>query len=516
MSNLEQINWAEALREPFEIVKREQVDDFIQTSGLICLHQLLESTDELSSFSNGKVLRTYLKQALTQGYFSIKSPRDGRVIKTGASIILPDQSAYVCVPEVPGLLIGIGNLGLGYPICALIFVLQKTVIVLDNDFWSIKLLDFSQLANTIENCNWRPSYASNQLMLVIGDPNYAHNIWNELSTVEEILHIGLHKKPVSLITTHAPVGKVKEIFPELQYWDESHQSWSLLANRNAEGQLILPVGGLKISNTLRQRVLRFAKKQGLSCEAIAVKHSIRRSKPLLWISLRTHNRTAVNLTEMLVDLCHQFLLKNASGKVIIDGFSLSADARTNPSINLPACTALIDADKAQFNEIIELLKQRDNSYSDRVLSAIGFTILESILLAQYPHYYFCHHGTVQHKIGWFTNTSGVVHSNHIVLASLPSTWVAEQSEIAQMPIYIEPQWVEDMQSLTKKGGVQTVLMHDNYLFTDIKAITAFVLEGFEQSIKVKRQNAFIPRWKARLCKLTSFRAVYSKILQRLM
>lgn len=500
------MNWTKALREPFQIINREDVAVFIETSGMIFLHQFLESVDELSSFSKEKALRTYLKQALLHGYFSMKSPRDGRVVRTGGSIILPDQSVYVCVPEIPGLLIGIGNLGLGYPIFALIFVAQKTVILLDSDFWSVKLLDFSPLANTIERCNWHPAYANNKLMLVIGDANYAHNIWNELSTVEEILHETLHKKTLSLITTHSPIGNVKGIFPELKAWDESYLSPALLPDINGNGQLILPVGGLKISKTLSRRVLHFAKKQGLSAQGLAVKRSIRRSKPVLWVSLRTHNRTAVNLTEMLVDLCHQFLLKNPSGKVVIDGFSLSVDARTNPSINLPACMALIEADKAQYHEIMELLKQRDRHYAGRVVSAIGLSILESLLLAQYSHYYFCHHGTVQHKIGWFTNAFGVVHSNNSVLALLPSEWVGEQSEIAQAPIYIGPDWVLDRQSGIEKTPLEKVMMYDNYLLTDIKAITAFVLYNFEQSMKVKKQNGFIRRCLARLQKLIAFLA----------
>lgn len=481
-------SWATRLQSPFETLKREELANASKLLGFTYLQEFLGSIDELSSFTNKKTLRVYLQQALKHGYFWVSSPIDGRYKKSGGSIILPNKTCFVCVPEIPGVLLGVGNLGLGYPIFATFFVSHQTVIMLETDLWSFQLVNLNLLASIIENKNWLPDYANPKKILVTGDGNYAHNAWNELGTFEEIAAIGSVDSNVSVISTHETIGPFKSLFPEFSHLSTSVLAEYLLPDLNNSGQLILPVGSSLISKLLVDRIIKYSLEQPIGKQFLIAKHTRDSGNPVLWLSLRARDRIALNLTTLLVDISARFLSQYPQGKVILDGYSVPYDIESNPCVDL-RIKEFIEVELEQALEIQGGLTKLGID-SNKILIAIGCPISESLLLAQYASFYFCHHGSVQHKIGWFSQIYGIVHSNSVVLAGMPKVWFADQSEIALPATYVDPILIDDMpleideERLEHRENLQ---IH-NYIFNDVTAIADFVLKEFEKTVMIKNRN----------------------------
>jgi hypothetical protein len=75
-------------------------------------------------------------------------------------------------------------------------------------------------------------------------------------------------------------------------------------------------------------------------------------------------------------------------------------------------TTLSRAGKDEIDAIIgELTRKSRPLPSQRIVNVGGLGVLDTITLAQLADAYFCHAGTVQHKIGWTANRPGLIHGN---------------------------------------------------------------------------------------------------------
>jgi hypothetical protein len=112
------------------------------------------------------------------------------------------------------------------------------------------------------------------------------------------------------------------------------------------------------------------------------------------------------------------------------------------------------------------------------------------MLSRCANVYFCHHGTVQHKIGWFTPVPGVVHCNRAMLAATPAVWVAAQSEIAVPPLYLSPDIIGDADDTAGTGSeFAHLLRHENYTFMNIPAaVNTFFTHAGDANFKASRED----------------------------
>ena len=111
---------------------------------------------------------------------------------------------------------------------------------------------------------------------------------------------------------------------------------------------------------------------------------------------------------------------------------------------------------------------------------MGLSLLESIDLSALAQFYFCHHGTVQHKIGWIAGCPGVVHSNRRVLEQSPGAWVEAQAPGTPRPIYIPADYVRDAPPIP--GGADGQASDpSNYRIVDVPGVVDFVMRELEKA-----------------------------------
>jgi hypothetical protein len=93
--------------------------------------------------------------------------------------------------------------------------------------------------------------------------------------------------------------------------------------------------------------------------------------------------------------------------VVFDGFSIPAD-RSEASEKVEYAS-IIDEENAVVDAVRR--KLRDRNIQIVIFNIIGRTIFDAIEWAHAIDVYISPFGTIQHKVGWFANKRGIIHSN---------------------------------------------------------------------------------------------------------
>lgn len=417
------------------------------------------------------VIRGYLRGLLRDGSFTIRSPRTGAMLRSGGSLLLRDKSVWFCFPQEPDLLLAIANLGGGFPVSGLLVGAARRLIVLDPDVWAVGLPHLPRLAAVIAASGWSPAPAGPP-RLVLGDPNFAHHAWNQLPG----LLAPFPGAAPDLVVTHEPIGRLPDILPRLRRCAIARHPVTALEGLNGTGHCFVPVGTTRVPRQLVTLVLAHAARQARAETQALLSRLAALPGPVIWISLRTRNRTATNQAEFLGAVCQGLLEAHPGAAVLLDGHSAPADLAENGDYDRTGIAETIAGDRALAESL------RAGLPAGRVFAAIGLPVPDSLLLAQRAAFYVCHHGTVQHKIGWFSSTPGVVHTNPRAVALDPAPWVAAQSELAVPPVYLPAAFVEAATSGAAGDPQQQSMLHEDYRITDIPGATGFILRQAKQAL----------------------------------
>jgi hypothetical protein len=162
------------------------------------------------------------------------------------------------------------------------------------------------------------------------------------------------------------------------------------------------------------------------------------------------------------------LLAEGGFAFVLDGFSRPNDYTSNEDYPKAAIEHTIAQESAVVAALLTRLRQRAGGrVLDRVHPAIGLDLLTSIHLAANCHAYFAHHGTLQHKLGYFTRVPGLVHSNPAILAIDRAGTHRHVTEDIGVVEYIDGAMVQDI------AGVHRGLHpSNNYRFTDIPRLVS--------------------------------------------
>jgi hypothetical protein len=435
----------------------------------------LASIAPLQAIRPGGLVRGYLLELLARNSFTIRSPFTGRELRSGGSLLLVDKSVLFSFPDEPEVMLGIGDISMGYPIGALVLTGPALLLPVSDSVWGFAERHLPWAASAIRDTGWRVAPSHGPLCLVVGDTNFAHYAWNQLSALDDLPLAEIHHD-VRVVATQQPLGPMHEILPALPPWEVEVLPDTSLQALNRPGLVFTPVGAHLITAALCGKINTFAAQQ-MTARTRTVSEQLRAaSGPVLWLSVRTRNRTAVNQHEMLEALGSAFLDAAAGSRVLIDGYSLAHDLAAYPDYHRNEAAAVLAADTTAAEVLAEALTRHAPG---RIEVAVGLTVAESIALARHASFYFCHHGTVQHKVGWFTSTPGVVHCNRAILTDAPAGWVAAQSEVARPPAYLPPDLVQDGDMPDTDMAFAELLRHENYVFMDIPATVAAVLAHAE-------------------------------------
>jgi hypothetical protein len=289
-----------------------------------------------------------------------------------------------------------------------------------------------------------------KLAVCLGDDNFAHHIFNELSGLYRLEKAHLLNQIETFFILRETLGKIENIFPQISPQKskriaiinhtkiQKEEAYIQIFRETLKNNYFcLHVGDCYITNTLAQRIYQLAIKSENCSKLLNQIQTIKKFHyPLLWISIRVDNRTWTDQENGFANLIDALAEKFPKLGVVFDGFSYQEDTLFSGKTN-----ELQVIEKQ--NDIVKNIHQKLQS-DVAIYNTVGCSLYESIIWANSIDFYLAHHGTIQHKVGWLANKPGIVHSNTKVLKS-SHHYIENAREKGIKPIYIHPRYVQDVQ-----------------------------------------------------------------------
>jgi hypothetical protein len=402
--------------------------------------------------------------------------RLNRDLTSGDSYLLKDKAVIYFFRESGAYAVIAANLAHGFPLLGLVDVRGELCYNLGDPTWGVRRDHLEQFSNVLATYH-RDERLAPCPFLVTGNQNFAHVVWNQLGPLEKILAEPF-VEGTRLLVTQEPLGPLPELIRGLPASIVDREADYNLEKANANpAASFISVGGSLITQALRERLVGQFVSQ-LSPAATELRRELAGRRVVI-LTLRSHNRTATNQADTLVALAEQILAEFPDARILLDGHSLPADRLTSLTFHKPHHDSVLEAQRSLAHEIRARLPRRSDA---KVVSAIGLDIRESIALGETGRFYFAHHGTVQHKIGWFHRVPGVVHSNPKILALDPAFWVQDQSEGTIRPVYLPIEHVR-AEDFAGDSAFSAALHHENYAFVSVPATVDFVMEHVREALQ---------------------------------
>ncbi|MFV0277710.1 MAG: hypothetical protein ACK5HY_11060 [Parahaliea sp.] len=468
---------------------------------LRCLTDRLES---LNTFLATRALRCYQREILTTGQLTLPSPWTGREVSVDgcfvANISPLGFGNIVIAYRLPcerTLWLFCGVVCEGFPLHALWCPATDETLwdMLPGEFASYAPLRqaLREIAASLPAAGG--AAVTEQPGLLLGHPNFAHFIWNELPGLfalcsmqtappadAEILLLceplaALEEVPV---VAGMPVSRVHALAPLL--------GW--------HARLLCRVGATRISRSLRRQLVTAARRNLNAGPVVSLGSRLKDCWPVIWLSLRNDARTACNQEDFIVALVEQVACSYPRAGFILDGFNYPDDFSSPiytqsgvagmsndfaaPGIDKATSLAQsLSARERDISRFIRALGDRLAASGRPLASTSGLRMSEAIALASMADYYVCHAGTLQHKIGWIYNTPGIIHSNTEGIHPAAARWVVNQVEGGVEPALVEQKLVEDLDSIRTFARVPR---NRDYRFTDVAAVVRQVLADMSRQL----------------------------------
>lgn len=166
--------------------------------------------------------------------------------------------------------------------------------------------------------------------------------------------------------------------------------------------------------------------------------------------------------------------------ILFDGFSLPVDWPETSAETRETLLKLASESRREIDLLCERITARFSPGKDqRVVNIGGIGVLDSIALAQTADAYFCHLGTMHHKIGWTTATPGIIHVNRTLLLTKPELWHGAAVEGGVEPAAVAPAMIDDVASGRRNG---------DYTAVDVDGLACWVVDYFSR-IPMKHDGA---------------------------
>lgn len=302
--------------------------------------------------------------------------------------------------------------------------------------------------------------------------NFGHQMINDLSGVQRLLDLLVTKNvPEIWLTGPEFFGPIESLFPELQGSVRRLPRWKIAAEiQSAE---ILP---LKLASNIFSRPIlhRIQSQTNLSLRT-SLKH-----RPVLAVTLRNDGRRCVNLADVVAEVVRQLMHEFPDIGVILDGYVL-------PESDLVAGSSVATILE---NGYPTLLKNEFAVASDLAAklppgvligNLIGRSMIESIEAMGCVDAYMSHVGTLQHKLGFLTKASGVVHGPRAQLEKIDTG--AYQTETGLIPHFLSQNSVEDMPTQSDRGAG-----FSDYRIVNVDGLTQAIRAAFACSKKLNAES----------------------------
>jgi hypothetical protein len=273
---------------------------------------------------------------------------------------------------------------------------------------------------------------------------------------------------------------VEEIFPELQGRVRRFPNrWDLFEPLlRVRHRSLFRIGSNVFQQRLRARILATCPVAGRPAE--------RTQRPCIAVTVRSSGRTCLNLPEAVAALHRSLSARIPNLGIVLDGWVF-------PESELVLRSAVATAMSATYlhriqAELAEAAAIRDALPPHAVVdNLIGLSMRESLGALRSIRGYLAHVGTLQHKLGLFGGTGGVVHGPTPQLSGIESG--PFQSEVGTAPRFLPPEAVEDAPIDTARGE-----RFHSYRITDPETLAGMMMEVLEEacSFLKKRTKKLFP------------------------
>ena len=273
--------------------------------------------------------------------------------------------------------------------------------------------------------------------------NFGHQLINNLSGLQRLLELELEDKLDEIYV----IGKeffdgVQILFPEVSRKIRKWPDVKAFSRQHlAAGHQIFRLGSNVFTRSLYDRLIASGRKRFANIGPIA-------DSPLLAVTVRTSGRRCTNLAETIGIAYRQLVTDFPGLKILLDGW-------TFPDGDIPISSHVAAALSPQYQKRLTAEMDLARAISERLPSGviagnvIGHGISESILEIGKIDAYFTHVGTLQHKLGFFCNATGVIHGPRQQLSKVDTGHY--QTETGFSPLFLSPDSVRDIPVDTYRG-----------------------------------------------------------------
>ncbi|ACK73259.1 Tetratricopeptide TPR_2 repeat protein [Gloeothece citriformis PCC 7424] len=302
-----------------------------------------------------------------------------------------------------------------------------------------------------------------ETVVLINTLHFAHHLMDELGGLGKLNNYNCLNQVDKFLVAAEPFGKLNEIFPAIKkerikriFPSEKKSVNKILAQEILENNFFaIRVGGFKfVTEELANQIYHISVKKCNSAFLAEVEQAKQKHFPVLWITIRLGLRTWISQVEGIANIIVKLWQDFPNLGVIIDGFSLPCGFENDSSL-----IKIIKNETETVRKIKALLPPEIKVYD-----TVGCMLYESIVWSYAVDLYLAHHGTLQHKIGWIANKTGVVHTNcqsfkinNPDMSDFLGLWVREKKI---KPIYISEDYITDVVTNVSKKAVRKDL--NNY------------------------------------------------------
>lgn len=406
----------------------------------------------LNTFASDRALRRFQLSLFENGSFAFLCPFTGRTVLPDAHYLMPGAGVQYRFGGPQPFILTAGSLKDGFPLLAI--VTRETV------HWACDggprdLVDHAQ--SLLQGPPPMPVDPTRAPQVHLGNPNFAHVIWNEFPALLELLR---YKSRARFRIAFDPLGILQRAC------DNSGKRCSRVSNRAAfRGWSDAPV--LMPGSTF--------------CSADAMTHAHHllalpprmypKGPPRIWITMRDRGRTMENQEEFLRNVIRRFHTRDPETEFLLDGFSCPED------LAMPLYDPMRKGFAARIAGAKSISARLEQALPEaHIIDMTGRPIGKALTEIASCSFYVSHAGTMQHKAAWFYPLQGFMHGNTASLSPAALRWTAQMTEGAIPPVGL---WPEGVQDTAVRGAFARNERNRDYIVTDIADAASRVLAAFD-------------------------------------
>lgn len=436
-----------------------------------------EISEGLNTFLFERTLRSYQGQILSNRRFIVKSPVGKEDATCVATLYRPECYAYLFRNDFIDFWIFTDETTDAYGISSA-FIPQINLFILSK----------SHSAGRVSSwINWVQESASHleslslddegQTSLVVGHANFAHFLWNQLPALiatEKFTNVNIDQ----VLVTHEPILPLDKLIDCI--WDapfiktSTSAKTGLQANGGVYKGVMFSVGSTLVTENTKRRLRERCKTYSDDLSSL----DFHKLGACLWVSLRLRDRHATNINECLISIFKNIEKSYSSFTIIIDGFSEPGDLDYQDRYNISSNTSQRFAIRNLSRDLFDRI-EKEKFKNLKFYNISTFDTASAIAAARHADFYFCHHGTQQHKIGWIYDIPGIIHANHSIVESGPAYWVKFQCGSSHLPDYVPSEFIESV-DIKNELQYNNSYYHD-YRFINSDQLSEFVIEKIRNS-----------------------------------